>query len=131
MNDLCNTSTVLKYVLFADDTTLYMSHSDPKLLQYKFNNELKYISDWFSANKLVVNTTKTNFMVFSYRNIDCDDFDVKLNDSFITQVASVKFLGAIIDNKLSWKDHVDSVCNKISKNIGVMNRVRMLYLILS
>ena len=70
------------------------------------NNELKYISDWFSANKLVVNTTKTNFMVFSYRKIDFDDFNVKLNDFFITQVASVKFLGAIIDNKLSWTDHV-------------------------
>ena len=56
INDLCNTSTVLKYVVFADDTTIYMSHSDPKLLQYNFNNELKYISDWFSANKLVVNS---------------------------------------------------------------------------
>ena len=58
---------------------------------------------------LRVNTSKTNVMVFSYRNIDFDDFNVKLNDYFITQVASVKFIGAIIDNKLSWKDYVDYV----------------------
>ena len=45
INDLCNTSEVLRYILFADDTSIFMSHKDPVVLESVFNNELDNISN--------------------------------------------------------------------------------------
>ena len=46
INDLCNTSNSLRYILFADDTSIVMSHKDPNVLQSVFNNKLNIVSDW-------------------------------------------------------------------------------------
>ena len=126
INDLCNTSEVLKYILFADDTSIFMSHKDPVVLESVFNNELVNVSNWLYMNKLTVNTKKTNFMMFTNRSIDINHINVRLADSEITHVPALKFLGVTIDNKLTWKNHLDIICNKLSKSVGVLFRIKML-----
>ena len=126
INDLCNTSSSLRYILFADDTSIFMSHKDPKILQSVFNNKLDIVSDWLYMNKLSVNAKKTNFMMFTNRNVDIEQFHIKLAGSEIKHVPSLKFLGITIDNKLTWKNHLDIICNKLSKNVGVLYRIKML-----
>ena len=63
---------------------------------------------------------KTNFMIFTNKNIDTNDIHIELAGSIIKEVSSLKFLGVIVDNRLLWTDHIDSVCNKISKSIGIL-----------
>ena len=53
MCDIVNTSSVLKFVLFADGTTILYSHKD---LASKIDNELKEVTNWFKLNRLSVNT---------------------------------------------------------------------------
>ena len=47
INDMCNVSSFLKYVLFADETTIFRSGNDIKLLSKELNHELIAISQWF------------------------------------------------------------------------------------
>ena len=116
----------LRYILFADDTSIFMSHKDPVILQTMFNDELIKISKWLYMNKLSINTSKTNFMMFTNKNIDIDQITIKLAGSEIKYVSSLKFLGITIDNKLTWKNHIDIICNKVSKNIGILYKLHML-----
>ena len=77
-------------------------------------------------NKLTVNTKKTNFMMFTNRNIDIGQMNIKLAGSEIKHVLSLQFLGVTIHNKLTWKNHLDIICNQLSKNVGVLYRIKML-----
>ena len=62
---------------------------------------------WFVANKLSVNLDKTCFMVFP--DSKTDDVRLTLNGIQIKKVTSCRYLGVIIDNKLSWAEHIKHV----------------------
>ena len=63
VNDIINTSTELEFVLFADDTTITYSHTDILSKFDLINKELQEVNNWFKANKLSVNASKTNYML--------------------------------------------------------------------
>ena len=52
INDICNTSSLLKFILFADDTTIFWSGSDLNELSRHMSNELVKLGIWFAINKL-------------------------------------------------------------------------------
>ena len=64
INDLCNVSKVLDFILFADDTNIFFSHKDPIFLMELVNTELQNLSCWFQANKLSINVKKSNYIIF-------------------------------------------------------------------
>ena len=53
-----------------------------------------------------------------------NDVDIKIDDCSLTQVHSSKFLGVIIDDRLTWKDHITYVSKKVSKGIGIIRKAR-------
>ena len=55
INDICNVSPVLKFILFADDTDIFCSGSDTVQLSIIVSNELDKLSEWFVVNKLSLN----------------------------------------------------------------------------
>ncbi len=69
VNDLPNSLKALKSILFGDDTSVYASKPYLPDLINVVNKELEDISDWFKANKLALNITKTNSMLFSRQKI--------------------------------------------------------------
>ena len=123
INDFYTSSKELSFILFADDSNLFFSHSDPLTLLSIVNNELKNVHDWIRANKLSLNIEKTNYMLFSKTLIDLHG-DLIFNGNVLKRVSSVKFLGLFIDDKLTWKDHIDYVRKLISRNVGVLNKLR-------
>ena len=70
INDIINTSTMLKFVLFADDTTILYSHDDLASKMNEINKELQEVTNWFKANKLSVNARKTNYMLLGTRYVN-------------------------------------------------------------
>ena len=64
INDFNNCSQVLDFHLFADDSNLFYSNKNLKDLEQTINEELKNVSDWLDANKLSLNITKSNFVMF-------------------------------------------------------------------
>ena len=63
VNDIVNTSSVLDFVLFADDTIILYSHEDLASKIDVVNNELKEVTNWFKANRLSVNAKKDKLYV--------------------------------------------------------------------
>ena len=63
VNDITYTSNMLEFILFADDTTILYSHKDINSKINVVNKELQEVNNWFKANKLSINASKTNFMI--------------------------------------------------------------------
>ena len=126
INDIVNASKILKCILFADDTSIFLSHKNKHTLETTFNIEIGLVVQWFYANKLSINEKKTNFMIFTKKKLNKDSITIKLGNVNIQRVSSAKFLGVIIDDKFSWSNHIGVICNKLSKSIGVMYRLKSL-----
>jgi len=71
----------------------------------KSNAALEELSTWLKANGLLVNTKKTNFLMFSNRNYGGKKFEIYFNPKVLSQEKSTKFLGIVVDDKLNWKNH--------------------------
>ena len=126
VNDLPSSTDKLKVVLFADDSNLLLKGNDPKILAETMTSELEKVSDWFSANKLLLNADKTKLIVFRSRKCrkDLSAAPVLLNGQALKQVPNETFLGVQFDETLKWYDHTSKVANNISKKIGMMSRVK-------
>ena len=89
------------------------------------NNGLTKIIEWLNVNKLSLNVKETHYMIFSLsRNRIINDTDIKINGQMIARVACTKFLGVLIDEKLSWENHIKSIKIKISKGTGILNKAK-------
>ena len=98
--------------------TFFFSHKDPQYVIDSLNHELKKLSYWFQVNKLSLNVEKSKFMIFKTRQKKyCLDIQLLINNECIEQVNETMFLGAILDENLSWKSHLPYLANKISKSI--------------
>ena len=121
INDLCNVSKVVDFILFADDTNIFFSHKDFNLLPEILNSEMLKLTQWCRANKLSINFKKSNFMVFRPRQRrQTLDISIQIDNNVIERVKETVFLGVILDEHLSWKPHILSVSRKISKSIGII-----------
>ena len=109
VNDICNISKIPKFVLFADDTTIFCSGPDDMQLSRDLSNELDKLSVWFAANKLVLNVSKTNFMVFGNSKQRNTTLQFSIKNSKIKRVYVTKFLGILIDDRLNWKEHISLI----------------------
>ena len=111
--------------LFADDTNILYSNKDIKQCVKNVNKDMIKLSDWFNANKLTVNTKKSNFMIIkSARNhIPCKDVKIMFNGSTLERVDECKYLGVYIDSNLNWKCHINYLVKAVGPIVGVLYRV--------
>lgn len=123
INDLCRVSKLLHCVLFADDTTFFISGENINQLIADVTAELSRIKQWFDVNKLSMNLSKTKYIIFSNNNATVN-FDLQIENVVIERVFENKFLGLILDQKLSWKPHVAHVQTKMSKTIAILHKTK-------
>ena len=123
INDLPLATKRIKSILFADDTTLFYSHENIQYLKDSLNADLTRVKDWLLANRLTLNLKKTYFILFSLKPIP-DNIRIEIGSYAIDRKPSGKFLGVILDGDLSFKEHVSSICSKISKTVGLMYKVK-------
>ena len=64
VNDLPNVSKILNFFLFADDTNIYYESDNLKNLERTVNKELQWLNHWLNVNRLALNISKTNFVIF-------------------------------------------------------------------
>lgn len=112
--------------MFADDTNCFMTGKDLKELSQKLNQELSKIVIWLKANKLSLNIDKTHYMLFQpKKTLTNIDIELRIENNLISKVDHCKFLGVIIDEKLSWNKHVTYIRNKLAKVTGILFRCRV------
>lgn len=125
INDLPSVSQLLSMFMFADDTNVFISGKCLKQLEVTMNNELSVLSEWLRSNKLSLNVSKTHFMIFSPpRKKENHIVSLNIENCPLHKVHQTKFLGVILDSKLSWKPHVAYIKGKISKSIGIIHRAK-------
>ena len=88
---------------------------------------MRSLMDWLRANRLSLNTLKTEFMLSgtSANILKIGELlAVRVDDHTIERVRKARYLGIIIDEELTWEDHIDYISLKIKRNIGIRRRVR-------
>ena len=74
VNDLPNVSMVLQFYLFADDTSIYVDSDDLITLQKTLNQEIRKVKKWLDVNRLALNISKTNYVIFHSSSKVIDQF---------------------------------------------------------
>ena len=85
INDLPNTSSKLKFFLFADDTNIFFKSDNLDNLQKTINRELKQLMLWLNSNRLALNISKTNFVIFASKNKPLKNVVILLENKAIEQ----------------------------------------------
>jgi len=116
INDLSlSTSKLANPILFADDTTIIISNANPEEFKNNINSVMTEITCWFQSNLLTMNCNKTHFMQFLTEKQNERKIQIVAPNSINTNINSTKFLGLIIHNSLSWKDHIAALTSKLNK----------------
>ena len=125
---MVNASSLLFFILFADDTNLFFSGKNINDLIQTVNTELEKIVMWLNVNKLSLNVKKTYYIIFSTKKKYVESSEgLCINGENIIQVDSTKFLGVMQDSKLSWSDHIFYIKGKISKGLGILSKARKIF----
>ena len=124
INDLIYSSSSLTYVLFADDTNILYSHKNLNTLITTLNLELAKVSQWFKCNKLSLNIDKTNYINFRTTHSQNQNIIIHIDGQPLVEKQSTKFLGLTIEFNLSWNEHIRKVHTSMSRNIGILYKLR-------
>ena len=132
INDLKKSSKKLRFLMYADDTTIYFNLEDHDSNNFKFeiNAELQKVSMWLKKNKLSLNLDKTKLMIFHRQQKRVKELNITINGTNIKRVQSFNFLGLILSEAcLGRASHLLFIKKKISKVIGILYRLKNTFLL--
>lgn len=125
INELTVNPTNETVSLFADDTTAISTAKTAELLQISMKESVNRITAWLRVNKLRINMAKSNFIIFS-RSSNFYPWikELDMPNGVIKRTASFKYLGIVIDETLSFKEHVTLTSKILARNLGIMKKLQ-------
>ena len=125
INDITNSYTLFKFLLFADDTCLSYNYdeSNPET-ELSLQRELQRISDWLITNRRTINVDKSNYQIFSTGKKQ--KLTLAMNNEILREKEFTKYLSVVINNKLTWNQHITQTNLRLSKGVGVLYKLRRL-----
>ena len=126
VNDLPSAIKFCNVELYADDTLLYFTSDLASTIEHNLTLDLTNITCWLRVNYLSLNINKTKLMLIGthQRLAPVSDFTVQCNGSVLERVEKYKYLGVVLDQNLSWKEHVEYIGKKISSRLGMLRKAR-------
>ena len=128
INDIVNCTADGEFVLFADDTNVFVSGASMEEAFSKANNLLKSLTEYMNLNKLHINMSKCCYMIFKPKNNVIDQpyplLQLKINDTVIKHVSHTKFLGVTIDEKLNWDQHIKDLKRKLYHSLSTLSFIK-------
>ena len=113
--------------MYADDANIIITGKTLHELQLKFTALSNCLVHWVSINGLSLNVRKTQYMVFSNKKLDLDNFELKVNHIPIERQVVARFLGVLVDSRLSWKKHITALTKKLNCNVGILMKVKGIF----
>ena len=101
--------------MYRDVHNSYYDSADLIELEKTINEELKKLSLWLNVNRLALNVSKTNFVIFRAKKKVYHNVTLILNRKALEQKDHVKYLGVFMDEHLNWSYHISHVIKKISR----------------
>ena len=92
--------------------------------EYLINAELSNVIEMLNINKLSLHKSKSQYMIFHVPNKDIQYPILKIDNVIIKKVDAFSFLGLTVDTNLNGKGHSEKICNKCTKMIGILNRLK-------
>ena len=125
VNDMSSVSNLFYPIMYADDSTLISTlNIFQNNLSTNINDELNRFNTWLCANKLSLNCKKSKAMVFHAPQKRINYPDIYIDNTLIDYIDTFNFLGVYIDKTLRWNSHIDFIACKISKVIGMLNKLK-------
>ena len=125
INDLPSVLPPDSTVLFADDTTISLVGNNCSLLSSSLQSCLDIASSWMTNNGLKLNADKTKCMLIrsSRTRVDPPPLHIHLSGSEIEQVSSFKLLGVLVNDTLTWTDHINHVASRMGRGVNLLRRL--------
>ena len=125
INDMHNSIEHSKMHHYADDTNLLLTDNSLKKINKYVNHHLSLLCHWLRANKLSLNTSKTEIIIFRPKN---KQINKKLNFRISTQKIDicnkVQYLGVVLEENLEWNTHLNTLKLKLNRVIGLLCKIR-------
>jgi len=128
INDLPNTAKNNKtnIGMYANDVVIWTSTKNNakqhETLEQTITNALNSLSKWATENNMEINTSKTVYQFFSMHHENIN-FDLNINNQKLPKSENTKYLGVYMDNKLSWKNHVEHMVNKANQRLRLIKQL--------
>ncbi len=123
INDINETAKNERFFfLFTDDTNIFLVSDNTNNLKQDAQHTLLELSKWFATNKLLHNNDKSCYTVFGSptklqsipASLACLN-SLCFGNQVINRVHHAKYLGLILDESLSWNEHIESLIKQLSK----------------
>ena len=128
INDISNSVFNSKISMYADDTVIYISHSDMKTAISLIQSDLDNLYTWCNRNKLTINCKKTKYCLYGMRSAikrsKMLDIQLSLNTNILERVCSYRYLGLILDEHLTYNKHIKEMNKLISHKLYLLSKIR-------
>ena len=124
INDLPCISNLARFILYADDANIIVTGDTVEEVNMKIAQITRLLIAWVDSNGLSLNLKKTHYMVFTRHRIDSEKIDVNIAGTKIKRVTEARFLGVILDEKLTWSKHIAAIKTKMTRYTGIMYKLK-------
>ena len=113
-------------VMFADDTTMTITAKNETELKSKMKKTIDKASEWFNANLMALNASKTRLIYYFSQN----DIDIEVNGEKIKNIneageeKSFRLLGIEIDQNLKFRHHITNLASKLRSLVYALRRIK-------
>jgi ribonuclease HI len=112
-----------KILMYADDFVIYTSHRKYRHALKALETTLKTVEKWFFNNGLSLSPHKSQFVIFSRKHNLPNNIYLRIENISIPLSDKVKFLGVILDRKLTWREYIEFLIAKCERNLNPLRAV--------
>ena len=125
INDLNGIVNFSKIHHFADDTNILYTSNSLKDINRKINGNLKSIAEWLKANKISLNSGKTELVLFRSKDKKITkNMNFRISAQKINIFSETKYLGLILDEHLTFKYHLQNLKIKLNTANFLLSKIR-------
>ena len=100
------------------------SHLSWQILSKHINKDLPNLSNWLKTNKLSLNIKKNKLVLFRPKKLKLDhSFEFKIDGKIPFPIHSVKYLGVLLDEHMSWNEQIYQTKLKLNHAIGILSKL--------
>ena len=130
INDLHQCLENCSINMYADNTVMYFMNLCTSEIARVVQDDLNRVVQWMESTRLILYQSKPKSMLFgSWQNLaKSPNFCIQLYGKTLERVAKFSYrylhVGVVLDENLSWKDHVEYVSSKVSRRLGLLSRIQ-------
>ena len=125
INDLNISVKSSKVHHFADDTNLLLIGKSLKKINSLINHDLALLVQWLRANKISLNTSKTEIVIFRPKHkLITKNLNFRVSGEKIKPSSTVKYLGVILQEHLEWQKHINTLAVKLNRAAGLLSKIQ-------